>query len=294
AADDATDIYSWSDGATYNMPPIDNRRWLFVRQPVLLVDDDTFAADTNAKTRYLGQVQSARSIFQVDPALGLTPQVRDGRVDAAAMGMDDVRRLIEYAVPPDPTPLSWRGGALGHVKDQYSHIAKQMMYYPRAERTAPSMNRVDQALTSHVLSSACSEVRIEWTYANGVGATAGFNGVFMDPAEPQVWFGPEDPARGVVPYGAFASGGNGAETIFTAAIEGPGNPLLGADVYDAFFGFNQQEPLDGNGQPDLSVGYTPWPTAIRITLTLHDPRTTLEGGRAVQFVIHLPQRGVKS
>jgi hypothetical protein len=40
----------------------------------------------------------------------------------------------------------------------------------------------------------------------------------------------------------------------------------------------------------LEVGYTPWPSAIRVTMVLNDPDGKLEGGREFQFVIRLPQR----
>ncbi|MCH7786653.1 MAG: hypothetical protein IIC22_03985, partial [Chloroflexi bacterium] len=61
-------------------------------------------------------------------------------------------------------------------------------------------------------------------------------------------------------------------------------------VYEAFFGYNQSQPLNNNGVVDSTLGYTPWPSAIRITMVLHDPKSKLENGRVVQFVINLPKR----
>ena len=63
--------------------------------------------------------------------------------------------------------------------------------------------------------------------------------------------------------------------------------------------------LDGNGTVTrteydgkkavrvLRDDFTPWPTQIRVTATLHDPRLTLGRGREVQFVLEVPNRGSK-
>jgi hypothetical protein len=40
----------------------------------------------------------------------------------------------------------------------------------------------------------------------------------------------------------------------------------------------------------LRDDYTPWPTQIRITATIHDPRLVLDRGREFQFVIDVPKR----
>ncbi len=45
--------------------------------------------------------------------------------------------------------------------------------------------------------------------------------------------------------------------------------------------------IDGTDDPDPS--YTPWPTALRITMVLHDPATNLEHGKEIQFVVELPR-----
>ena len=65
----------------------------------------------------------------------------------------------------------------------------------------------------------------------------------------------------------------------------------GIDIYEAIFGYNQDTPIDpATGLPDVDLAYTPWPSAIRITMTLHDTATRLEAGREIQFVINLPRR----
>jgi len=73
-------------------------------------------------------------------------------------------------------------------------------------------------------------------------------------------------------------------------------------IYSAVFGFNNDRPLvlsrstgevlPPENEDDLRrLGFTPWPDAIRVTLTLHDAEARLIGGRQVQFVIELPDTG---
>lgn len=176
------------------------------------------------------------------------------------------------------------------------------MQYRRAEREAPSMHRVDQALTNSVIGSACSSVRIDWTYANGVGFIDRdglpnngneFRGFNFDPAFEQPWFGLPNlgnDARGTFPLSTF-SPPSPIETIFPANIEQLVVDTPTLQVYEAIFGYNQTQPLDpATGLPDIDMAYTPWPSAVRVTLTLHDVNTRLPNGRDVQFVLRLPQR----
>lgn len=64
-------------------------------------------------------------------------------------------------------------------------------------------------------------------------------------------------------------------------------------------GYDPDAPYDnpiGNanvgtgGWPIYSPSYTPWPSAIRVTMTLHDAGRQLEGGRQYQFTVPLPRR----
>jgi len=294
-----TDMFEAQGSFTTNLPPPDARTWGFGRQAVILVDDDKNAIDSNDKTEYLGQVLAARSLFLQDPRLGFAPQIMHGRVDASAMELNELRQLVQYTPFPAYLPRPWSRS--GNPPDQFSTIARGLLYYPRAERYAPSMHRIDQALTSHLLGSACSSVRIEWTYAEGAGVVRDplgdvlFAGFAIDyatyPSQPHPWFGMD------APYDTEGNGRDtawfGASTVFFENVER--YPITGfgagVDVYEAVFGYNQSEPLDSFGVPHQTLGYTPWPSAIRITLTIHDPATTLEGGRDVQFVIRLPDRG---
>ena len=61
-------------------------------------------------------------------------------------------------------------------------------------------------------------------------------------------------------------------------------------VYQAVFGFNQDDSGIFNPSALLRGPYTPLPSAIRITIRLHDPLGRIEGGRDFQFIVDLPKR----
>jgi prepilin-type N-terminal cleavage/methylation domain-containing protein len=160
------------------------------------------------------------------------------------------------------------------------------------------------------------------------GAWNGAADDFIRVPRPQPWFGfPDTGDGGVVPqadqrYGVtlaqdlsampdFAEAANSPNTTnlhmrrVVQGIEGiAGNaaiPAISAPfgagvpvrVYTAIFGFNQDEAyvVTPDGLRVLRDDYTPWPTQIRFTMTLHDPRLVLERGREFQFVLDLPRRG---
>lgn len=320
-----SDIFSTVGSAETLLTPIDPRKWLLVRQPVLLVDDDDDSQPLNSNSRtfflasnlgYPGGMVTARSIFYQDlrfPPPGLTQQIYHGRVDAAATELSELRDTLLYEWGPLPRePRPWWTLAGTGAREL---ISDQLVYYPRAEREAPGVHRVDQALTNTVLGSACSSIRIEWTWADGTGTARdvlgdvvpegqGFDLHFaLDPGTvaEQPWFGLRDDDRGVAPYAntdyAGALGYVFADTVkpvgeMPNAIERQWS-FDGIAVYEAIFGYNQDRPFgpyhaDG-ATAFVDSDFTPWPTAIRVTLTLHDVDTKLEGGRDVQFVIELPQ-----
>ncbi len=64
--------------------------------------------------------------------------------------------------------------------------------------------------------------------------------------------------------------GLGSHDDTPSTTSGLGIEAAGATVREAFFGYGG-----------------PWPAAIRFTMTLHDPRGVLEGGRTFQFVVNL-------
>jgi type II secretory pathway pseudopilin PulG len=75
-------------------------------------------------------------------------------------------------------------------------------------------------------------------------------------------------------------------------------------VYTAVFGFNNEHPTETVTVTDstgftsthtvLRDDYTPWPSALRFTMRLHDAGGKLVEGRPYQFVVDLPRRGVRA
>ena len=389
--------FTTATGGTIAAVQPEARQWLFVRQPVLLVDDDnsTGSQDTVFSTFsdswYTIRHISSPSIFLQDwelPANRLYPHIRNGRVDAAATELNDIRRIVATTLDGDtPIVRPWsvapaQSSEAPFEGDQRMVIRQQMIYYPRAERFPPSSDRVDQALSNHILGSACSSFIVEWTYDEGVGSVLDENGLvdwqpgyngqddhgggddfgagFRVDSGPQgpdhlsvhehPWFGmpdpygllatdpltgqstgaPEmrpDPARGV---GAFGDPEHALQakyrlpmTILPTEPVGMLDPDTAGDepsageihtpnniesidlrtdrvaAYEAFFGFQRdRQTLDDPAyaslppteylNPSKRVGYTPRPSALRITMTLHDVRTNLESGRTFQFVVRLP------
>src|SRR5688572_19982863 len=199
------------------------RHMLLSRQAVALLDDDIQANNDNSKTVYLGQTLTARSIFVDHPGHGFCREILNGRADAAATLANEIRRWVTFSgVNPRPWfDPAFPAGAGGDQKT----VIRSAVYYPRAERAAPSTHRVDQALTNTVISSACSSFTIDWTYegsdaqrVDGNGNIIGGVGDVLDrfgnvidptPAAPnsgdelsgviitsdgeQVWFGMDDP-----------------------------------------------------------------------------------------------------
>ena len=137
----------------------------------------------------------------------------------------------------------------------------------------------------------------------------------------QPWFGLPDPALGVtlaqsampiVPHQVQGGGpafefSNRHMLVVAQSVEGvqnaafPGNPAAitvpfanqpGVRAYTAVFGFNQEEAyvVTPDGTIVLRDDYTPWPTQVRVTATIHDPRLVLDRGREFQFVIDVPKR----
>ncbi len=337
-----TDVFSFINDGTIDGTQPESRQWLLCRQQVALLDDDQNTNPANnQKAVYLFHNPTARSVFYEDPGPPSFPshEIRNGRLDGAASRLNDIHDRIFLGYNPSSMALSdfWINTARPRILDQ-------IMLYPRAERTAPSMDRADQALTNHVLASACSSFRIEWTYAPRTGEQfdgnsstyGGFNygpgfGNGPGPAElepvEQPWFGWFDSEHGVFPYrtpvdwnGSFPPQWNGQvypwwRPAFTLGWDAPNNQFAldqfetytdpfrhnpPVKEYAAIFGFNQDTPLieDTNpasptfGQqiPDLNLLYTPWPNALRITITLHDPQLNLDRGREIQFIVNLPQR----
>ncbi len=197
--------------------------WLLARQPVILADD---GGSPNVFLFTLGE-RGFRSTAWIGDAV-----IVNGRVDAAASRLSDIRMAV----------LDADGDGVADPWDAQREAMAAALFYPRAERAAPGMHRVDQALTNHVI-AVCSSITIEWTPADGVP---------INRAAEIPWFG------------------LGSHEQTAPTTSGLGIEAAGARVCEAFFGYGG-----------------PWPAAIRFTMTLHDPRGVLEGGRVFQFVVNL-------
>jgi hypothetical protein len=198
--------------------------------------------------------------------------------------------------------------------------------YPRAERIAPSMKSLDQMLSNSVLAGNVSDFRVEWTWEDGVGrdfdaVSASFpNGIAgtVESNSQQVWFGLDNEAVNYISdyeqpvYSALNN------FLYTGDLNSEPNNIEaiyeeddGVSRYGAVFGYNRDrgflrggddQPITSGDPPELlfydTYGseeggvntYSPWPTALRITMRLNDPRNVIEGGRVFQFVVPLPQQ----
>jgi competence protein ComGC len=82
---------------------------------------------------------------------------------------------------------------------------------------------------------------------------------------------------------------NANKPLAVLAPYGAGIPVR---TYTAIFGFNQDEAytVTPDGFVIARDDYTPWPTQVRVTCTIHDPRLVLDRGREFQFVLDVPKR----
>jgi len=347
--------------------------------------------------------------------------ISSGRVDVAATTRAGFKSLLEtgkdFGALNGPT-LPWikeavPGGApAGAVRDRLlnslfgSYIAaptgptvlsmEGMWGWPRAERSAPSMNRADLMTTAGTLAGNCSWFQVDWTWSEGTGRQLTADGTPQSAdAPPDVtnpnriasvplpgvmltnwpkwgsyeavtldsntkrsipWFGlpdslfPYAQRSGVTMLGGglvgsaarplatvqndngarsyatpiqilnpstsknIAAGAAGPTDLVTVAVAAP--PIdaariegtrgllmpMGASVpvyvYQATFGFNGDRVFTtiARNSADTSLpsrvlrsDYTPWPTALRFTFTLHDPKLTMETGRTYQVIVELPR-----
>jgi type II secretory pathway pseudopilin PulG len=347
--------------------------------------------------------------------------IGSGRVDVAATTRAGFKSMLEtgkdLGLLNGPT-LPWikeavPGGApVGAVRDRLlnsmfgSYISpptttavfsmEGMWGWPRAERSAPSMNRADLMTTAGTLAGNCSWFQVDWTWSEGTGRQLTSDGTpqSADALPDSVnanrvsnvplpglmitnwpkwgsyesvklssnvkrgvpWFGlpdslfPFSQRSGVTMLGGglassaarpLASARNtdqansyatpiqilnpetskgiaslaasatdlvtvavAAPPIDAARIEGtrgllrPMGDTVPVYVYQAAFGFNGDRAYTtiGRNSADSTLpsrvmrsDYTPWPTALRFTYTLHDPKLTMETGRTYQVIVELPR-----
>ncbi|MFO0873727.1 MAG: hypothetical protein U0575_07110 [Phycisphaerales bacterium] len=306
------EFYKYGTGnlLQYNTPPTatpqrvigsqpEARQWTLARQPVLLGDDggslwyyrvgDAFAPSPVPQNGKPGDApNSAPGLWPNTPGTPFNTLIPSSRVDVAATNLADVRSIVTNS------------GANTWLQQRQRMV--DALTFPRAERESPSMLRADQMLVSPGIAAGCSSFTVEWTYASGVGTAFKSDGTLVPGVRvatgaEQPWFGMPDASRGVYQLSQAGSisgwdwGKVAGGTIFPANIEASGTLNPGAvQYYVATFGYNQSQPLDANDAPNVNLAYTPWPTALRFTVTLHDPRNVLEQGRVFQFVVALPQR----
>ena len=337
------------------LPAFPAEQWLLCRQAVFMADDD-YGFTSNNPTQnaadpyfylrgggayngnsnpYSGGVIQSPSIFLrgFDPAGfgGFSPatiaSVITGRVDSSSMEIDDMRRgLSEFADffdggdadgSPDNLQLHWNTAS--------GFIQRYGLFYPHAERATSNMGRFSLPPTRHVISGACSDVRIEWTWPAGAGQIdfdgdgqaddADDDGI-LDPFEVGFrhsgrtpWFPFMNDAGqfGGLALQQYTTPDNQDSWLWNWQPEFADNlPLVGnverfpdpaglnfdgaSAIYESTFGFNRTEVAEGvPGDYEYVGDATPWPSAIRVTIRVHDRAGRLTGGRQAQFVIDLPK-----
>ena len=177
------DVFTGINPNTGLLDPIESRDWNFVRQPVVLVDDEPsgWPRNLNQQALYMvisgepefeGAMLTSKSIFlqHPDPVLGFSPEIMHGRIDGSSDTPDKIRRALEFEAPDFDIPRLWAGNvAAGGSDIDGRELAEELIYYPRAEVYPPSMHRYDQALANTIIGNGVSDVRIEWTWREGTG-----------------------------------------------------------------------------------------------------------------------------
>jgi prepilin-type N-terminal cleavage/methylation domain-containing protein len=284
------------------------QRWLLARQAVLLADD------------------GGSTDFFLSPSLNSTAtiwdaRIRNSRVDIAASQLNDIRDNIQFDSTGAPRTWDEQRDLIGDALfyPRVERIAPKMFQ---------SDQMLSAAALAGACSSFAVDWTYDHRVGEAVNAEGTvFNGIYVDPTSEQPWFGlaPDftgdgnaDDGRGVAAYGnaGFQSdaGFVPAATIDPAVLERfPSSfNMLGQSfgipsgvlVYEACFGYNADQPLGpatvsplapsympSDAAPQSHLNYTPWPSALRITMTLHDNEAKLAAGREVQFIIKLPERG---
>lgn len=318
------DYRYWSGGglSKTNGTQPEARDWTLARQAILLADDGgdklrLHKAVDNTPTTYGNN--SEGSLFERNDSIIPRVPILDGsvadnlllpsygilnsRVDVAATNLDDIRRIL---APVGST--TWRTRTINGFLGPFS-VYGQLAGYVRSEKVSPSMNRQDVMLTTPTLATNCSNFMVDWTWAPEV------IGYIPSPLVPTQWFGFPDSQYPVT--GTWRDEWRGIKTltedpslttspIVPAVIEGSaGTPLpllcpLGPTgpikIYTAVFGFNGEKAIfqtlamQSAGTFGVRNDYTPWPTALRLTMQLHDPEKRLEQGRTLQLIVELPKR----
>jgi prepilin-type N-terminal cleavage/methylation domain-containing protein len=304
------------------------REWILGRHAMLLADDGTngflrYNILQNDPKNSTPSIWIRPSTAAITTGPDYDSGVLASRVDIAGSTIDKIRQTVTNL-----GAATWPAQRTQILRSMSSPGETLPLRYPRFERAGAggSTERADQMLTNPALAYGCSSFIVDWTWEDGVGRQKNADGSTIDPTPgspasgdewvgfglnglgEQPWFGLADAARNVAPlsnlfpYSASTTTSPGfvGLPIYPPNIEGatpsffyPALPSV--RVYEAVFGFNQTRALLVNSLtsttlPDPAVGYTPWPTALRITFTLNDPEQRYPEGRTFQFVVELPRR----
>ena len=320
--------YWWGGGGgVTNGTQPEAHDWTLARQAILLADDGgdlrRFHKATDSTPATYGN-NLAVSLFEqanletviMDANLLPNSNIINSRVDVAATNLNDIRKIL---APVGST--TWRqrivNGFFG--SSAFYGPYAQLAGYVRSEKVAPSMNRQDVMLTTPTLATNCSSFMVDWTWGSyQVPGVVPYDSLPNPPPAipPTKWYGfpdteiflpppslpqiPDPQWRGVRTLTQDLPSQPPDEWLINpSAIEGV-NPIIypfGANsrikIYTAVFGFNGDKPVFQTlGSPDVQNrdDYTPWPTALRITMQLHDPEKRIEQGKTLQLIVELPKR----
>ena len=319
--------YWWGGGGgVTNGTQPEARDWTLARQAILLADDGgdlkRFHKATDSTQTTYGN-NSAVSLFEQanletvisDGNLLPNSNIINSRVDVAATNLNDIRKIL---APVGST--TWRQRIVNGFFGPFAGYG-QLAGYVRSEKVAPSMNRQDVMLTTPTLATNCSGFMVDWTWGEfQIPGVVPYDSLPNPPPAipPTKWYGfPDRETLLPLPLpNTFNPEWRGVRTltqdlpspppngwlINPSVIEGvnpiiyPLGPTGPIKIYTAVFGFNGDKPvfqtmsMQANGTSAIRDDYTPWPTALRITMQLHDPEKRIEEGKTLQLIVELPKR----
>ena len=319
--------YWWGGGGgVTNGTQPEARDWTLARQAILLADDGgdlkRFHKATDSTQTTYGN-NSAVSLFEQanletvisDGNLLPNSNIINSRVDVAATNLNDIRKIL---APVGST--TWRQRIVNGFFGPFAGYG-QLAGYVRSEKVAPSMNRQDVMLTTPTLATNCSGFMVDWTWGEfQIPGVVPYDSLPNPPPAipPTKWYGfPDRETLLPLPLpNTFNPEWRGVRTltqdlpspppngwlINPSVIEGvnpiiyPLGPTGPIKIYTAVFGFNGDKPvfqtmsMQANGTAAIRDDYTPWPTALRITMQLHDPEKRIEEGKTLQLIVELPKR----
>ena len=319
--------YWWGGGGGFtNGTQPEASDWTLARQAILLADDGgdlrRFHKATDTTPTTYGN-NSAVSLFEqanletviADAILSPNSNIINSRVDVAATNLNDIRKIL---APVGST--TWRQRIINGFFGPFAGYG-QLAGYVRSEKVAPSMNRQDVMLTTPTLATNCSGFMVDWTWGEfQIPGVVPYDSLPNPPPAipPTKWYGfPDRETLLPLPLpNTFNPEWRGVRTltqdlpspppngwlINPSVIEGvnpiiyPLGPTGPIKIYTAVFGFNGDKPvfqtmsMQANGTSAIRDDYTPWPTALRITMQLHDPEKRIEEGKTLQLIVELPKR----